>query len=383
MDLDLPCKNVDLQTGGFWRPVWTWGGGYFPVDIQKHIPAAEALKNGKPGWLFSIPFQDAMGLRWMLDSTQRAYGAVINLNPACFGGVYWVSGTVGGVYMAFAVWLPYARWVESALPIAVHFRPNYDLNKFGFGEAVQGASTQGVPVVLARDRTLAQPFLSAAWYYFLGGIAFVQQMLAVQRLAALVMPISPPVTMTTRSFLHPEAFFQDFGRIITCVVNQAVQLANSTGAGAVDVRDDYFIFSANSQGGVYLMHAANRPTQLRPVREIWMFDTNRPTMQDAKNMKGDILRRLYVAQSVNRDQLLTGGQGSQYERQTAEWSAVDISGIPNMGTNLHDYCGRFCFSHAVALSPAVAPLKQDSQLLNKTFQDPRCWPDRQEFWRKR
>jgi hypothetical protein len=69
-------------------------------------------------------------------------------------------------------------------------------------------------------------------------------------------------------------------------------------------------------------------------------------------------------------------------RQNKEWSVVDITVIPSMGVNLHDYCGRFCFSHAAALSPAMSPLKQDPQLLDKTLQEPQCWPDRQEFWKK-
>jgi hypothetical protein len=384
--LDLACKNVDLQTGGFWACAVKEPGGYVPLSLQSDVKPADALRGGKIGWFFPIP-NSGTGLRWMFDSSHKVQGSVINLNPSCFGEVYWVGGAVGGVDMAFAVWLPYSRWVtlieqerQTPLPVFVHFRPNYDLTKYGYGEAAQWARAQNVQVVLGRDSQQMQPFLSAAWYYFVGPLAFVQQLLAVQRLAVLVMPIPPP---TNRGILHPDAFFTDFKSILLDVVSTAVGKASLTGAGSLLVRDDYFILTANSHGGLYLMNAVRTVSPAGLIKEIWLFDTDYSTMLEAKNIGPRILRRLYIAQAANRGTLFAGGQGDpNYEQQTSDWSAVDITSIPSMGTSLHDYCGRFCFSHAASLSPGIPALKPDSRF-NQTLQQNQCWPDRQEVWYKR
>jgi hypothetical protein len=346
----------------------------------------------KPGWFFSIPQPEpqnpadgspsVVGRRVMMQNAARPHGAVINLNPSCFGEVYWIGGNVGGTYMAFAVWLPYEWWVSAKLPIIVHFRPNYEAAEYR--EATQDAKNQRVPEVLARDKQGRQQFLDAAWYYFLGPLAFVQQMIAVRRLAILVMPIPPT---TTKPILHPDAFFKDFVSIIQEVVSEAINQGHGAQAGRVTAAADGFILTGNSHGGTYLMKAARMLESAKRLKEVWMFDTA-DTMGEALELYG-VVRRLYFAQrrlgAIPTPKKDKAGVGNDFERQGADWSVVDISGIPAHGQSLHDFCARLCFSHAVALISHLANLNWKPRVMNETldiFKD-RCWLNRLEFWRRR
>jgi hypothetical protein len=402
---ELPCKNVDFQTQGYWANANSYDGGYRQTGLVKDAAIMEALCKEalrapvanpaavRAGWFFSIPQPEPpvvdgsppIGRREMMRSETLPNGAVINLNPSSFGEVYWVGGDVGGTFMAFAVWLPYEPWPAGPLPVIVHFRPNYTLPIYA--DAQKNAKVQRVPVVLARvvlteggrKGEKIQPFLDAAWYYFLGPLAFAQQMIAVRRLAALVMPIPPP---TTEGILHPEPFFKSFRATVVEVVNRAIERASATPARKVAIADTGFILSANSHGGLYLMHAARLLMQSKLLKEVWMFDTDISTMREAKAIAAPgVIRRIYVAQSEGRG-LVSGGVGNDFERQVeGEWSVVDISRIPNHGTSLHDFCGRVCFSHAAALSPALTTLRNPA-VMDKTLTTKSCWENRQEFWRR-
>ncbi len=402
-DPTLPCKNVDLQTQQLWgsaRGRWSpFNSGYLPVALMPDVgvtvgqqaqvmpgTAAMVPKGGVPGpgagqtsgWFFGMapspnPPPD-FSSRMLMSSDHTASGSVINLNPSCFGEVYWVGGSVGPVYMLFAVWLPYSRWVQGDLPVIVHFRPYY--NDPVYGEAQRNAKG-GIPPVLGRDSGGHQPFCDAAWYYLVGTIGFVQQMLATRRLGVVVVPM-PPIPDDPRApSIYPDAFRNNATGILSDVLDEAIATAGSTAAGKVNASLDNLIFTANSQGGQYLVDVAGKTRS--GLREIWMFDAN--GMSAGFGMTS-FVRRMYVAQSGNAGVIPQSAPGPVYEKEGDDWSVVDVSKIPSNGSSLHDMCGRLCFSHAAGLSPTLSALKVDPNLMDKTLATS-CWPDRQEIWIKR
>jgi hypothetical protein len=401
--LDQPCKNVDLQTNAQWAMSQSRNGytapasGYTALSTITDVPITAGLQNelvpsaasgqglGKTGgWFFSLPpsgtpFQNQM----MMAEQRRPFGQVINLNPACFGEVYWVGGVIGQTYMAFAVWLPYQKWADGTLPVIVHFRPYY--NDTAYGEAIRGAAKQNVPSVLATDGTGRQVFLDAAWYYLLGLMGFVPQLLAARRLGAIVFPVPPrPDTVTPSdqgNTLFPKTFANSLRSALADVVAVAVDAAGKTEAGKVPVTTDRLIFTANSRGGKYLN--AVLPSVKPAADEVWIFDGNNMD----QSPKGSTASRLYIAQSGTYRNLLSQPAGTQnvrlpWELEAEGLSVVDMSAIPDQpGMDRHNMCGRVCFSHAAALSPLLATLRQSSQL-NRTLgpNEADCWPDRLEFW---
>jgi hypothetical protein len=409
--LDLPCKNVDLQTKARWassrgRAGWTQdSSGYLPLAMVSDVAMTEALQNSiapgtssgpglarTGGWFFSVPRAPQpppdVDSRRMMKGPSSPTGVIINLNPCCFGEVYWVGGTVGKTYMAFATWIPYAQWAADDLPIIVHFRPYY--NDSSYSEAATLAQKQGVPAVLGQDSQKRQSFLDGAWYYLLGMMGFVQQMLAARKVAVIVVPV-PPVPSAIAasdqdsSTIFPKSFPQQLSSTVVAVVAQANAKAAQTRAGGVTPSADRFIFTANSQGGAYLMGAAK--AMKSGLREIWMFDCN--TMEDAWAIRG-VSRRLYVAQPRSHQILLrsaqqaSAGSGSPWEYEGNDWSVVDVSKIPSRGVSMHDFCGRVCFSHAAKVSLILPPLRDPSQRLDMTLSGSgiSCW-DRLEFWKQR
>lgn len=403
--LSQPCKNVDLQTRMLWgsangTPGWSQlNSGYAPVALVPDEAVtvwlqSEALPGSAPGiplggtpgpsagtsgWFFAMPATPHpppdYESRRLMRTGGSPFGSVINLNPCCFGEVYWVGALVGATYMAFAVWLPYSHWVQGDLPVVVHFRPFYNDRAYD----IRAAS--GVPAILARDAAGHQPFLDAAWLYLLGQLAFVQQMLSARRVSILVYPVPPKPTAPDAASIYPDEFRNNLVGVVGDAIKKAAERAGVVGAGTVSADLGKLIFSANSQGGAYLLDVANKVRS--GLREVWMFDADAKAMQQAFTLTG-MVRRLYVAQSARRGNLFNGGQGVSWEKQGDNWSTVDISSIPTHGSNLHDVCGRICFSHASALSPTMASLQIDPTLMDKTLTDATdCWGDRQEFWKKR
>ena len=297
--------------------------------------------------------------------------------------MYWVGGYVGGTYMAFAVWLPYDRWVKASLPVIVHFRPYYVAGQYG--EAAAGAAQQGVPQVLAHDKVGQQPFLDGAWYYVLGFMAFVQQLLSVLRTAIIVVPIPPkdiPQSDQEGGSIFPKPFIASWPAVVLDAVGAAIDKASDIGAGKVIPAADQFIVTANSRGGLYLINALKNVS--KGVREIWMFDCL--SMDDAWAFS-DVNLRLYIAQPGSFRSLFqhggSGGDAPQTEREGNDWSVVDISRVPAHGSILHDLCGRLCFSHAAALSSHLPAIKPNPKLLDVTLTSATsCW-DRLEFWKVR
>lgn len=405
--LDLPCKNVDLQTGAQWamsaeRAKYTAPeSGYMPLSLIKDVGITAGLQRalipgataggglGKTGgWFFSTPKGTSTSpydSQLMMASPGRPFGEVINLNPACFGEVYWVGGAVGQTYMVFAVWLPYREWVSAELPIIIHFRPYY--NDSAYGEAEQNAGAQGVPLVLGKDKQGRQTFLDGAWYYLLGLMGFVPQMLAMQRLAAMVLPMPPEPKMMPQSdrgsTLYPNTFIADLPSIVSQVVDAAVNVAGKSGAGEVSASTEHLIFTANSQGGAYLNAAVQALRSA--VNEVWIFDGNQ---MDAAR-KVSVASRLYIAQQgTYRDLLAMPASGAgvrlPWELEASTLSVVDISRVPDNGSDRHDLCGRVCFSHAASLSPLLVKFPPSNKL-NRTIgpTEAECWPDRLEFWIQR
>ena len=408
--LNLPCKNVDLQTKARWgssrgRPGWTGDrSGYLPVALIADAPVTAGLQNalapttaaggnlGKTGgWFFSCPADPKpppdYDSRRMIKGPfpSDVAGAVINLNPCCFGETYWIGGMVGSTYMGFAAWIPYSSWVDGELPILVHFRPYY--NDPSYREASDLATRQGVPAVFAQDKQGSQSYLDGAWYYLLGILGFVQQLLAAQRTAILVFPI-PPLDLPKSDqggSLFPTAFVQQLPSVVAEVAAAAISKAVDVGGGGVTPAKDRLIFSANSQGGAYLMNAARAVKS--GLREVWMFDC--AAMEEAWNL-GGMVRRLYVAQPERHAQLIQMAKSAStqpnipWEYEGNDWSVVDVSKVPCPGESLHNLAGRLCFSHAAKLSASLAPLKEDAQPFNVTLSGTSmsCW-DRLEFWKQR
>jgi hypothetical protein len=399
----LPCKNVDLQTQQYWTArdtVFSQSNGYQPLALVNDEPVTRGLlaavlpcipagippggfpgpgSSGDSGWFFGMPRTSpqpppAYESRRLMDTRYRAFGSVINLNPACFGEVYWVGGTVGSMYMVFAIWLPYGQWVAGDLPVIVHFRPFYGP---AYDKAQENAGKAGVPSVLGIDGG-HQTFLDGAWYYLLGTMAFAQQMIATQRLAVLVMPV-PPKPMVEVPSIFPDAYRNDVVGVTGDAIRKAVEKATAVGAGTVVASAERYIFTANSHGGAYLMDVAGKTRS--GLRELWMFDAEGMGPALARS---DLVRRLYVAQGANRGTLFDQGDGVPWEKQGNDWSAVDISQIPAAGSSLHDVCGRICFSHACSLSPTMAPLQFDSQFMgHKLTGATDCWENRREMWVRR
>ncbi|MGR6035772.1 MAG: hypothetical protein ACU4EQ_04390 [Candidatus Nitrosoglobus sp.] len=397
--VNVPCKNVDLQTGSRWACSSGFFGsspdsGYRAISFEDDKNLMKALQQailpgipppgwnseGKSGWFFSMP--DAphpppdYDSRRMMKTEAIPFGSVINLNPCCFGEIYWVGGIVGSDYVVFAVWIPYSHWVTGPLPILFHFRPAYDDDKYPMYRRARAAAVeQRAPAVfgalaLPEDfSALHQPFLDSAWYYLLGQMAFVQQMLATRRLAILVLMI-PPTSG------GPDAFFTGFDELIVEAVDKALQKAAEVGSGSVSISKDGLILTANSFGGTYLMRASRNLKKGR-LRELWMFDCT--NMVEGWGV-ADVVKRLYIAQQGNRGSFFSG-RGSPFDREDDQRSIIDVSHVPAHGDSLHNFCGRLCFSHACSLSTLMTPLQADP-LLDRTLYTADCDKD-QEFWKKR
>ncbi len=368
LQLDVPCKNVDLQSGARWACSSGFfetspDSGYRAVSFDSDVEFMRALQvvikpaiphpaydsNGKSGWFFSMP--DAPkpppdnDSRQMMKTEWMPFGEVINLNPCCFGEVYWVGGIVGGDYIVLVVWIPYSHWVTGPLPILFHFRPAY--NDCIYDEARAAARDERVPVVFGalsqslcdknkplrkpQDNSLHQPFLDSAWYYLLGQMSFVQQMQAAQRLAILVMMI-PPTSG------GPDAFFTQFDNLVTEAVDKAVERAVDVGAGPLTVSKEGFILTANSFGGTYLSRAANNLTK-EQLRELWMFDCT--NMKEGWNIT-QAVRRFCIAQAGNRRNFFDG-RGHPWDREGNDWSIVDVSRVPDHGDNSTIFVGDSAF----------------------------------------
>src|SRR5262249_5208295 len=83
------------------------------------------------------------------------------------------------------------------------------------------APKQGVPEVLGQDAKGNQPYLDGAWYYAVGAMGFVQQLLATRKVAILVFPI-PPLPRPDAASLLPDAYTSNLAGVTADVVTTAI-----------------------------------------------------------------------------------------------------------------------------------------------------------------